>query len=211
MFLPYSDIRSADSTGRIRGLGAGRSLVIAPAGLSPGSSVGLTALVGKLQEQVPLVANGAELELPEDFQALEVTGATPNATYLVVALPKGSHYKSTGAKSNQVENVVPPPTAMPTAAPSGNPATQVQVYPSWQQWNLGVRSSVAAQNVNLWAKTISGDWQYVEQLLAAGDWDQTSITAIVSRAVAFGGGFIYFQAGGNNVTYELDVAYQVGG
>jgi hypothetical protein len=213
---------AADTKGRISGMGNGRSFLILPSGLYPGSPVGLSALVGRSQRPQDHFAGGGQLEMPEDFDELAFTGCTPGGTYLVGVFPAGVKYRSTGAKSVQTAFQVWQNSNLPTNGPNGTMASGnvFNIYGSWTGFNLAFTNASGPTTVNMWASPLpfggGGTYRFAGQIISAADWQldgssSPDYQAVVWCATPFKGGSVYLQAGAANTVAELDVAYEVQG
>ncbi len=217
MELPHVDIFSADGNGVIKGLGSGRSFLIQPSGLTPGTPFGLTALIGARQFPMPMFAGGGQLELTEDFSELSFKGCTPFGTYLCGVFPPGSKYRNGGKvlavaalplANNPWFGGLLPNGVVPTPSSVG-----ITVYSTWRALVLVGTSpgtpAISQYNRMPFSVAAGSGWWQVQNLANPGDY--VSNTLLMFASLPIPGGQIFLSSAGSFSVQEIDVIYEVNG
>lgn len=214
MIIPNVDLKTADANGRINALGSGKKFLVQPAGLTPGSPVGLTALVGYKQSPFDFFAGGGLLELDEEFTELAITGCTPGGTYLCGTFPRGAGYKATGNTSRQTATLGVLTFLGSFPGIGTTPAGSIQLYGSWLGWNAYLKETPGhGAIVYLLVKSLSGAWYNTGPVVGSGAPNQFDAngTAVVFGQTQFPGGIMAFLTTDPTVTGSIDIVYEVQG
>lgn len=190
---------SADANGRFS-LPSGVGFMLEPAGDSPG---GFPVTIKYDRGAGDEITYGSVRPIwpKKSFQSVEVEGARANSTWLAYVFDElGEEVGPSSGKTRRTKNLqarAEVGVAVPAGATDG-----VEILPAYK--SLQLLFDGTARDVDMYYRSIAGNWRYVETFAAA------DMPTVFGRLVAFGGGRLAFKAAGAACMLEIDVEVENG-